>query len=119
MDYGGIMSVKLVVLKSGEDIVSDIQEMIVEEKVVGYVLNNPYRVKIFSQDKDNGEQFGISFFPWIPLTNQKNILIPSDWVVTIVDPIDEVIKLYGERTNGTKDSENIGTDEQTGSNQPD
>ena len=108
-----VMSIKLIVLKSGEDIVSDIQEMVVEEKCVGYILKSPYKVKIFSQGGDDGEEFGISFFPWIPLTNQENILIPTDWVVTLVEPIDEVIKLYGERTNDTKTNKDCGTGEQS------
>ena len=30
------MSIKLAILKSGEDVIADIQEMVFEEKVVGY-----------------------------------------------------------------------------------
>ena len=82
---------------------------------MGYILKNPYKVKIFSKGGDDGEEFGISFFPWIPLTNQENILIPIDWVVTLVDPINEVMKLYGERTNVTKINQNSNSNEQSDS----
>ena len=40
------MSIKLLVLKSGEDLVADVQEMVVEDKVVGYFLNKPCVVKM-------------------------------------------------------------------------
>ena len=35
------MTVKLALLKSGEDVIADIQEMVVGEKVVGYIFNKP------------------------------------------------------------------------------
>ena len=39
------MSIKLAVLKSGEDIIADVKEIIAEDKnVVGYLLNNPHSV---------------------------------------------------------------------------
>ena len=40
------MTIKLLVLKSGEDVVADVQEMMVEDKVVGYFLNRPCVVKM-------------------------------------------------------------------------
>ena len=36
------MSIKLAVLKSGEDIIADVKELIVEENIVGYLFNNPH-----------------------------------------------------------------------------
>ena len=35
------MTVKLAILKSGESIISNIKELISEEKVVGYLFENP------------------------------------------------------------------------------
>jgi hypothetical protein len=113
------MSVKLVVLKSGEDIVCDIQEMIVEGKASGYILTNPYRVKIFSKDVEDKSEYGISFFPWIALTKQKNILIPFDWIVTVVDPIEEVNSLYQDKVNGNENDQNTSTTEQSDSHNAD
>ena len=47
------MTVKLVILKSGEDIVADIKEMVVGEgddrRVVGYVLTKPCGVSLNSK----------------------------------------------------------------------
>ena len=38
------MSIKLAVLKSGEDIIADVKELIVEENIVGYLFDNPHAV---------------------------------------------------------------------------
>ena len=44
------MTIKLLLLKSGEDIISDIKEMVIGEdedrRVVGYFLNKPCLVKM-------------------------------------------------------------------------
>ena len=42
------MSVKLLTLKSTEDVIADVQEMVVDEKVVGYYLKYPCRVKLIA-----------------------------------------------------------------------
>ena len=33
-------------------------------------------------------------FPWIPLSGDKVVKIPTDWVVTIVDPIEKVKDMF-------------------------
>jgi len=44
------MTVKLALLKSGEDIIADVQEMVVgkepNQKVVGYIFNKPCSIKM-------------------------------------------------------------------------
>ena len=42
------MTVKLALLKSGEDVIADIAEMVVDEKVVGYVFDQPGAVKLIT-----------------------------------------------------------------------
>ena len=46
------MTVKLVLLKSGEDVVADVAEMVVGEAqaVVGYFLKNPCTAKVYKRD---------------------------------------------------------------------
>ena len=39
------MSIKLAVLKSGENVISDAKELIVEDKVCGYLFNKPHKVE--------------------------------------------------------------------------
>ena len=99
------MTIKLLVLKSGEDVVADVQEMVVEEKVVGYFLNKPCVVKMSNytpiQDDETDEQkqknaYQIRFYPWVPLAKEPVIPLTTEWVVTMVDPIDKLTKLYME-----------------------
>ena len=43
------MSVKILVLKSGEDVIADVQEMVSsDEKVIGYFLTKPCVVKLIN-----------------------------------------------------------------------
>ena len=47
------MAIKLVVLKSGEDLIADVKEIHSEkaEEVIGYYFYNPLILKIYSVDK--------------------------------------------------------------------
>ena len=113
------MTVKLAILKSGEDIVADIKEMIVGEgddaRVVGYVLTKPVGVALNRKEitiDDEKETVQIRLFPWCPLTKNEKIPITADWVVTIVDPIEKVKQMYEKEVlNGT--SKGASSDEQS------
>jgi len=104
------MTVKLLLLKSGENVMTDIQELSVEGRTVGYLLDRPYIVNLGKSEvasEDNAmSQVPITFYPYLPLSDDKEIPIPSDWVVTIVEPIGQVKEMYEERINQvTKDGE--------------
>ena len=68
------MTVKLILLKSGEDLIADVSEMVVgeenERKVIGYFFDKPCIVKMLSPEplegEDNKAGFKVSLFPfWI------------------------------------------------------
>ena len=40
------------------------------------------------------------FYPWIPLSAEKNVPCSADWVITIVEPIENLKKLYQEKIDG-------------------
>ena len=109
------MSLKLVLLKSGETIISDVKEIIKQndenqsnESICAYLLKNPY--KITSQvpillteensNSNNKDSVHVSLSPWMVLSSTEEIPISTDWVVTIVDPIDSLKNLYEENVNG-------------------
>lgn len=99
------MSVKLALLKSGETVISDIKEVFSEEKSCGYVFYKPYKVlterSVFlAEDVDFDAKIEVSLSAWILLTQDDQILVPSDWVVTIVEPLNSVKEIYEERVNG-------------------
>ena len=120
------MTVKLVILKSGEDVVADVKEMVVGEgddaRVVGYVLTKPCGVSLNSkplQIDDEKDTYQIKLFPWCPLTKSEKIPITADWVVTIVDPVDKVKQMYETEVLKDGTSKGISTDEQSDSSESD
>jgi len=96
------MTIKLAILKSGEDIIADIHEMVVgegeEEKAVGYFFTKPCVVSLgeSQQLNESGEKktIEIKMSPWIPLTKTTQIPVALDWVVTMVDPVDKLKQMY-------------------------
>ena len=105
------MSVKLVMLKSGEDIIADVKELKSEEGIVGYYFHDPLIVKMYHPEEPTvlneegstrqyASKISVQFYPWIPLTEESKIPCSADWVVTIVEPVQNVKALYQERLNG-------------------
>ena len=118
------MTVKLAILKSGEDIVADIKEMVVgegdEARVVGYVLTKPCGVSLNSKSikiDDEKDTYQLKLFPWCPLTKNEKIPITADWVVTIVDPIDKITQMYTKEVLGDGTSKGASADKQTDSSE--
>jgi len=119
------MTIKLMILKSGEELISDINEMAVgedeEQKVIGYFLRRPCSVKMKNPgvlDKEKRKVkagFEVSLIPWIALSEDEVIPIPSDWLVTMVNPVKQLEKMYTEDVlNYGQDDQSNSTDEQPG-----
>ena len=106
------MTVKLVMLKSGEDVIADVKEIKSNEEVIGYYFDNPLLVKMYESEneptvlnessttKEYASKVGITFFPWVPLSKDTRIPCSADWVVTITEPVENLKKLYQERLDG-------------------
>ena len=97
------MSIKLSLLKSGEQIISEMKELVAEGQDVAhaYMLENPHVVTIkeqelITEDKIPEQDYGInvSLVPWIILSKDKQIVLPTDSVLTVVEPLDSVTQLY-------------------------
>ena len=105
------MSVKLALLKSGETVITDIQQLIDEnDKLVSYVFQNPYVVRLltptvlFEGDETVETEHKVSFYPWIVLSNDKQIVVDRDWIVSIVEPNDFVKDSYVDKMNKTTEA---------------
>jgi len=100
------MTVKLALLKSGEEVISDVAEMVVEEKVVGYIFNYPYAAKLFGGLK-KGEKNTIQLTPWLPLSKDVSIPVAMDWIITFVEPVTKLSEMYSQamEDNGFKKPE--------------
>ena len=78
------MTVKLIRMWSGEDVITDI----VEETKDSYVIENPI-VAVPSPQEGR-----IAFAPWSPLLQKDVIEINSKYVVYIGNPQEEIIEQY-------------------------
>jgi hypothetical protein len=74
-----------------------------DRKVFGYFLHKPCIIKIRDSQVLNEEteteqksSFKVSLFPWMPLSSDKTIPIPSDWLVTMVEPKEKLKEMYVE-----------------------
>ena len=104
------MSIKITVLKTGEHIISDMKELMTEgeENAQAYMLVNPHTYEINEKqfiteeekELDKGDYgINVSLLPWIILSKDKKMIIPTDSVLTVVEPIDAVTQLYLDKVN--------------------
>mgnify|MGYP003304875491 FL=1 len=98
------MAIKIVVLQSKEQIVTEIREVISGDKPVAYLFTNPQLVELnrftLSENETDQTSIEITLSPWILATDEKEIPVPLDQVVTIVKPLKSIEKMYLEKTNG-------------------
>ena len=104
------MSIKITVLKTGEHIISDMKELMTEgeENAQAYMLVNPHTYEItekqFITEEENELEDGdfginVSLLPWIILSKDKKMIIPTDSVLTVVEPLESVTQLYLDKIN--------------------
>ena len=101
------MSVKISLLKTGEQLISEMKELVAEGQDVAhaYMLENPHMIEIkdrqfvTEEDKKKGGDFGIdvAMIPWIVLSKDKKMIIPVDTVLTIVEPLDSVTQMFKDK----------------------
>ena len=108
------MSIKVALLKSGESVIADIKELISDDKVCGYLFENPniitYLEPELLTEQTETSKLKISLIPWILITSDTKIPVRSDWVITMVEPIESVKKIYEEKIN--ESNQNNRVDEQ-------
>ncbi len=103
------MSIKLAILKSGEQVIADAKELVSDEKVRGYLFTKPHKVVstqplLLTEEQKEDGSVEVTLSPWILLSADQEVVVPTDWVVTVVDPIESVVKMYQEKIDGRQDS---------------
>jgi len=117
------MTIKVLVLKSGEDVLADVQEMMSSNnEVMGYFLTKPVVVKLqttgtptkeeLAPASQKASELSVSMFPWMPIARERSIPLSTDWVVTMVTPIEKIQAMYekdvlnnGQETDSTDSSD--------------
>ena len=121
------MAVKLALLKSGEEVISDITEMITEKQVVvGYYFANPCRailttpeIQVDESQALDKKPVSIKLLPWLPLADEEKIPVVADWVISIVEPQPKLKDLYTkacENYEKRKSQSNSSSDKGSASN---
>ena len=108
------MTIKVLVLKSGEDVIADVQEMMSSEnQVMGYFLNKPCVVKI--QTKGDSQDVSVRMHTWVPFAREKMIPLSTDWVVTMVTPVESIQEMYEKQVleDGKETDQTTSSDEQS------
>ena len=97
------MSIKLTLLKTGEQLISEMKELVAEGQEIAhaYLLENPHTVEIIEKEfitkeekKDGDFGINVSLLPWIILSKDNKMIIPTDSVLTVVEPLESVTQLY-------------------------
>ena len=110
------MSIKLTLLKSGETIISEMKELVAEDKeqAHAYLLENPHMVEIreksfLTEDEKKTGDFGIdvTLIHWIVLSADKKVIIPIDVVTTIVEPISSVKQMFIDKSEAFSIKEEV------------
>ena len=105
------MSVKIALLKSGETIISDVKELVTGEseedqkRVYGYLFINPKKVSMASpvflaeESKVEESSVQVSHTSWSLITKDTEFVLPKDWIVTFMEPVDKLVGMYEESLN--------------------
>ena len=121
------MSVQLALLKSGEDVISDIKEYRdSDDNLVSYLFKSPFTIKIKTSqllvEDESTPKHEVIYYKWISLSKDTDIVVNPDWVVCITDPLDSIRKSYEERLNARRSNDSdqsvngrdVGTTESSG-----
>ena len=101
------MSVKLVVLKSLEEVIADVKELVLEEdgkeKIIGFLLTEPRTLSLSRamtlNEEEDPNRVSVNFVKWQPFSDDKQFQIPADWAVTIAEPLERLKTSYEEQLN--------------------
>ena len=95
------MSVKLLLLKSGEEVITEVQEILDPDTKdpIGFHMHKPFRLDIVSNDDDGivinqTKGYQVSWFPWAPLSKERDFFLPGHHVLTAYDPLDSIVDQY-------------------------
>ena len=113
------MSIKLLLFKSGDQVISDVKEIVQKQghmmvnqdqnetvdKVHGYLLTQPHKISaskpvVLTENFNDERNVEITLSPWILLTEDKEMTIPKEWVITIVNPMKSIVEMYQEKIDG-------------------
>ena len=99
------MSIKVAVLQSGDQIIAEMKEIVSEDKPTAYLFNQPHKIVlnnqiVLSESKDQSS-VEVTLTKWILISDEDDIPVSVNQVVTLVEPVASVKKMYEEKVNGS------------------
>ena len=99
------MSIKVAVLQSGDLIIAEMKEIVSEDKPIAYLFNQPHKIVlnnqiVLSESKDQSS-VEVTLTKWILISDEDDIPVSVNQVVTLVEPVASVKKMYEEKVNGS------------------
>jgi len=99
------MSIKVAVLQSGDQIIAEMKEIVSEDKPIAYLFNQPHKIVlnnqiVLSESKDKSS-VEVTLAKWILISDEDDIPVSVNQVVTLVEPVESVKKMYEEKVNGS------------------
>ena len=95
------MTVKLILLKTGETLITDAKEVVDGENVRGYLFSKPHYVrtqeKTVLTESDTGKsnyELDVVLSPWMILSSDQDYIVSFDYVATVCEPISSVKDMY-------------------------
>ncbi len=98
------MTIKVALLRTGDQIISDMKEVVSEETPVAYIFKSPQKIVVNSPilvTEERERSIELSLSSWIIVTEDKEVVVPVNHVVTVVEPLESVKKMYLEKVNGS------------------
>tara|TARA_R100000005_G_C4839862_1_gene111872 strand:- start:178 stop:516 length:339 start_codon:yes stop_codon:yes gene_type:complete len=106
------MTIKMILLKTGETLITDAKEVVQEEQIRGYMLTQPQVVEsqektllMESETANSNYELDVILKPWMILSKDKEFVVTTDIVATICDPLDSVKDMYESKINPVPVSE--------------
>jgi len=100
------MTIKMILLKTGETLITDAKEVVQEEQVRGYMLSQPQVVEsqektllIESETSNSNYELDVILKPWMILSKDKEFVVTTDIVATICEPLDSIKDMYESKVN--------------------
>ena len=99
------MSIKVAVLQSGEQIIAEMKEIVSEDKPIAYLFHQPQKAVLNNQivlsESNDKSSVEVTLAKWILISDEDDVPVSVNQVVTLVEPVASIKKMYEEKINGS------------------
>ena len=92
------------IIKLSDNAANKIKEIMSGEEPVAYLFKEPHLVDFnqfsFAKEENNQSSIEVSLSPWILGSLDKEIPVPINQVVALVEPLESIKTMYLEKING-------------------